>query len=384
MAMDDLRESESAAPPVEADPGEPVRILLVSALPPPTGGLGTWTEHFLREGLPAGYETYLVDTSIRNPRRAHGASAWAGEVRRTSRIITGLLWRMVRIRPHVVHLNCSHSIRGITRALVCARLARIFRIPVVSHYHGHTARYLAGRRNSMRRRLLRALARTSQVNIAMNRPSLACLQELQHEKQRAAVLLPNFIADSVFDSPARSEATCGRARVLYAGRIMAAKGCREVLDTAPELPEAEFILLGPVMADMEEHVRRLPPNVTLGGDVPQDVVLQQMRTSDIFVLPTDHNEGFPMAVLEAMAVGLPVVSTRVGAIPEMIDENEGGLLIEPDEKEGLAPALRQLLERPAMRQQMGLHNRRKSQSEYAYSVVISQLVSVYQQAMETV
>ena len=383
MAMDDLRESEPAAPPVEADSGEPVRILLVSARPPPAGGLAAWTERFLKEGLPTGYETYLVDTSIRNPRRARGASSWAGEARRTVRIIASLLWHLVRVRPHVVHLNCSHFFRGIARALVCARLARIFSVPVVSHYHGNTARYLVDRGNGLRRPLFRALVRTSQVNVAMSQTSLTCIRELQHEEQRAAVLLPNFIADSVFRLPVRSEATRERARVLFAGRVMASKGCREVLNAATELPEADFVLLGPVMADMAQHVRRLPSNVALNGEVPPEVVLEQMRASDIFVLPTD-TEGFPMAVLEAMAMGMPVVATRVGAIPEMIDEEEGGLLMDPEEKENLVPALRLLLGNPEMRQRMGLHNRRKSQTEYAHSVVIPRLTSVYRQAMEPV
>ena len=206
-----MRESEPTAPPAEAESGELVRVLLVSALPPPTGGLAAWTEQFLKEGLPAGYETYLVDTSIRNPRRARGASTWAGEARRTARIIASLLWHLVRVRPHVVHLNCSHFFRGIARALVCARLARIFRVPVVSHYHGNTAGYLVDRGSGMRRPLFRTLVRTSQVNVAMSQTSLRCIRDLQHEKQRAAVLLPNFIADSVFRLPVRSEATRERA-----------------------------------------------------------------------------------------------------------------------------------------------------------------------------
>ena len=236
---------------------------------------------------------------------------------------------------------------------------------MVSHYRGNIETYLAGRRHVMRWWLLRALVRTSQVNVALNRPSIECLRELQHEKQRAAVLLPNFIADSVFSLPVRIDAPCERARVLYAGRITVAKGCRELLSAARELPGADFVLLGPVIADMEPHVRDLPSNVKLEGDVPPDVVLQRMRSGGIFVLPTD-TEGFPMALLEAMAVGLPVVSTRVGAIPEMIEEGEGGLLINPHEKEELLPALRILVDHPAMRQRMGLHNRRKCRAEYAY------------------
>ena len=105
--MDEMRKSEPTAPPTETDSKDTVRVLLVSALPPPTGGVSTWTEQILREGFPAGYEIYLVDTSISNLRRAHGASAWAGEASRTARIIASFLWQLARVRPHVIHLNCS-------------------------------------------------------------------------------------------------------------------------------------------------------------------------------------------------------------------------------------------------------------------------------------
>ena len=327
-----------------------VRVLLVSALPPPTGGVGSWTQVVVEQGLLDGHEVHLVDTSIRNERRIRGGSRWAGEGRRTARIIGSLVWGLMRVRPDVVHLNCYHGVRGISRALLCARLARLWSVPVVSHYHGETSTFLNGRRSGLRWRLLRALVRTSQANIAMNQPSLECLRELQPGERPTSVLLPNFIEDSVFDSHSlQTRRQSERPQVLYAGRIMVNKGCREVLAAARQLPGVDFTLLGPVMAEMEQYLQDLPPNVILGGDVSRDAVLQKMRESDIFVLFTTHSEGFPMVVVEAMAVGLPVVSTRVGAIPEMIEEGSGGLLVDAHDTAGLVTALRTLAEDPAMR-----------------------------------
>ena len=359
-----------------------VRVLLVSALPPPTGGVGSWTQAVVEQGLLDGNEVHLVDTSIRNERRIRGASRWAGEGRRTARIIGSFVWGMMRLRPDVVHLNCYHGIGGISRALLCARLARLLGVPVVSHYHGHTAMFLNGRRSGLRWRLLRALVRTSQANIAMNRPSLECLRELQPEDRSTSVLLPNFIEDSVFDpNSLQTRRPSGRLQVLYAGRIMVNKGCREMLDAARQLPGVDFTLLGPVMAEMEQYLQDLPPNVMLGGNVSRDAVLQKMRESDILVLFTTR-EGFPMVVVEAMAVGLPVVSTRVGAIPDMIEEGSGGLLVDAHDTAGLVSALRTLAEDPAMRTRMGMFNFHKSQTEYAYSVVARQLVSLYERLIE--
>jgi glycosyltransferase involved in cell wall biosynthesis len=78
-----------------------------------------------------------------------------------------------------------------------------------------------------------------------------------------------------------------------------------------------------------------------------------------------------------MAVGLPVVATRVGAIPEMIEEGKGGLLLEHAEVASLVRALRTLLDDTSLRVAMGQFNREKSRVHYAYSVVISQLTALY-------
>ena len=206
---------------------------------------------------------------------------------------------------------------------------------------------------------------------------------MQPEDRPTSVLLPNFIEDSVFDSHSlQLRRPSGRPQVLYAGRIMVYKGCRDVLAASRQLPGVDFTLLGPVMAEMEQYLQDLPPNVILGGDVSRDAVLQKMRESDIFVLFTTHSEGFPMVVVEAMAVGLPVVSTRVGAIPEMIEEGSGGLLVDAHDTAGLVTALRTLAEDPAMRARMGMFNFYKSRTEYAYSVVARQLVSLYERLIE--
>ena len=180
---------------------------------------------------------------------------------------------------------------------------------------------------------------------------------------------------------ARTVTQSERIKVLYAGLINIVKGCREILTVARQLSEVEFILLGPVKADMEPHLQSLPANVTLGGEVTSDIVLQQMSASDLFLFPTSHAEGFPNAVMEAMAVGLPVVATRVGAIPEMIEDGKGGLLVSGPYTDEIVSTLRILIADPEMRLQMGEFNRRKAQTEYAYSVVVDRLVCLYQQVL---
>lgn len=361
-----------------------IDILFISPLHGATGGITSWMQKLVEQGLPDGYKMHIVDTGIYNKKRIVNLSLWVGEGRRTLRIMGSVLWHYATIRPSIVHINYSmdpnHKL-GMLRDLICAALARLWNIKVVGHHRGDISRIASNRRNGIGWWLMRALIGVSELNIALNRNSLACMVALQRSEQRTPVLLPNFIQDSVFHHHvARAAGSSGRIRVLYAGRITATKGCREILAIARQLPETDFILLGPVKSDMEPYLCTLPANVALGGNVAPGVVLQLMSSSDLFLFPS-YFEGFPNAVVEAMAMGLPIVATRVGAIPEIVEEGAGGLLIDnPDEHEILS-ALRILISDSEMRLRMGLFNRQKSWAEYSSSVVMDKLVSLYQQIL---
>lgn len=370
-----------------------MNVLVISPLVPASSGIAAWTRRIVEHGLPGGCRVRVVDTGIYNEARARAVTvsdlkgrnlswgSWAGEGSRSARILGSLVRRLAVTRPHLVHLNCSMSSRGVARDLVCAAAARLWGVPVVGHYHGDVARFAGGRRG-VSGRMLRRLVRLCALNVALNRDSLARLADLQHGAQRAPVLLPNFLPDTILHGgPDRSAARRGRVTVLYAGRVTAVKGCRAILAAARALPEADFVLLGQVMTDVEDDLRTLPANVTLGGEVAPDVVLQRMRASDLFVFPTFHAEGFPCAVMEAMAAGLPVVASRGGVLPEMIAPGRGGLLVDESDAAALVDALRTLIADPERRSRMGEFNRRRSREEYAWSVVAPRLVALYREVL---
>ena len=358
------------------------KILFISPLPPATGGISSWMQRIVEHGLHDDYVIHIVDTSIRNKTRAHGVSLWTSEGYRTVRILTSFVLQLIFIRPHIIHLNCSLSPRGVFRDLICALLARLWGVPVVGHYRGNIPDFAGGRWSGICWWALRQLIKVATLNIAMNRGSLEYLYDLQREKQHSPVSLPNVIQDSVFHRRfSRVPAPARRIRVLYAGWINMAKGCHLILSVARKLPEIDFMMLGPVMSDMEHHLNRLPENVTMGGDIATDAVFRHMETSDVFLFPSRHAEGFPNAVLEAMAAGLPVVTTKVGALPEMIEEGKGGLFVDGCDADGIASALQVLIANPEMRDRMGRFNIRKSETEYACSVVADRLISLYRHVL---
>lgn len=163
-------------------------------------------------------------------------------------------------------------------------------------------------------------------------------------------------------SPALAEQTPLNAesgspfRILCTGRLVGAKGQAVLLLAMAELVQRQsniqlvFIGDGPDRRNLETLVdeRGLRPFVTFAGSQNHDRVLEMLRTADLFVLPS-FAEGVPVALMEAMAVGVPCISTFVGGIPELIRHERDGLLVPAGSNSELTLAIERLLVDPSER-----------------------------------
>jgi glycosyltransferase involved in cell wall biosynthesis len=149
-------------------------------------------------------------------------------------------------------------------------------------------------------------------------------------------------------------------RLLFVGGDFTRKGGDSLLECfrggLDERCELHVVTQTPVAPGRNLHVYH---NVTPNSDT----LLRLYADADIFVFPT-LADCAPLAVPEAMAAALPVISTRVGAIPEMVAEGETGLLVQPADKEALRQAVETLLDRPVLRARMGNAARRVVEADY--------------------
>lgn len=353
-------------------------ILLLSPLPPPQGGIAVWTKKIVECGLPDGSMLQLVDTRIRSGRNIFDqATLSIAEIKRTLRIVGLLIFYIFSKKPSIIHINCSLSSIGVFRDWFCATIAKIFKIPVIVHFHGNLHDFQSSRFRGLSQYTLSSLIKMAEINIVINKLSLNKFQAMYAKQVR---LLPNFIEEPLFNSVTKFF-NKPRLRAIFAGGITKAKGCKEIFYLAQQLPEIDFYLFGKMHADMMDLDSNLPMNIFLQGEVPHSYLLNELQKSDFLLFPS-YTEGFPLTVLEAMAVGLPVISTRVGAIPEMIVEKEGGILVEPGDVSGLMNAIKMISKDQPLRLAMGDFNKKYSFENYRYSVVINQLIKIYDEVME--
>jgi glycosyltransferase involved in cell wall biosynthesis len=121
--------------------------------------------------------------------------------------------------------------------------------------------------------------------------------------------------------------------------------------------------------------------VEFAGFVPD--VRQRLAQADVLVMPS-LSEGLGVAVLEAMAMGKPVVASNTGGLPEAVADGETGLLVPPGNAEALAGALLALLEDPDRAQAMGKAGRRRAVDHFDRRVIVDRMLSLYREVLSGV
>ncbi|MFZ5722411.1 MAG: glycosyltransferase family 4 protein [Pseudomonadota bacterium] len=150
-------------------------------------------------------------------------------------------------------------------------------------------------------------------------------------------------------------------RVLFVGNPTRNKGFHLLAAIAGKLPPGVELWF---TRGMRRQVHRTAPGLHALAPVPYDRMHEVYQQADVLFFPT-FREGFGLCVAEAMACGLPVVSTRCSAIPELLDEGRGGFLLPPDDMAGMVAALNRLLGDAALRAAMGAHNRERAVRDFS-------------------
>ena len=175
--------------------------------------------------------------------------------------------------------------------------------------------------------------------------------------------------------------------VTYTGRLAVSKGVLMLAEiwrhVAPAYPNAHLAIVGTGLgsidacdAELAQCIaeERLQGRVTLAGNV--DNVHEWLCASDAFVFPSD-SEGFGLSILEAMAVGLPVVTTRVGVIADLAAAAPAVLAVPPRDPNAFESALRELLDDPQLQQHLGARAKRAVEDGYSMDSVARQYLRLF-------
>jgi len=180
---------------------------------------------------------------------------------------------------------------------------------------------------------------------------------------------------------------CEREIVVgTAARLSPEKGLRYLLDAAaavlPDHPHVSFVIVGEGSERdaLREHAERLGIGARVSLPGAQSDMAEFYAGIDVFVLPS-LTEGMPLALIEAMTAGKPVIATAVGSVPVLIDDPRNGVLVRPADAAGLATAVRSLLQDPELRARLGRTAQETAGARWSAAAMAARYWNVYESLM---
>lgn len=196
-------------------------------------------------------------------------------------------------------------------------------------------------------------------------------------------VLNNFVDAAAF--PAKSAPGGG---VVFAGRLAAEKGVDTLIQAMGLLAHPALLEIageGPDRSALEAlAARHAPGRVTFHGRLPKAALLDLVRSAAVAVVPSRWHENQPMAVLEAFACGVPVVTTDLGGLPELVSPGRDGDVVAANDPAALATAVAALLDDPGRAFAMGQAARDKAMTRFAPAEHLATLMDLYDRARSSI
>lgn len=309
-------------------------------------------------------------------------------------LLIGQLWREPR-----------ELVRGVVALLRAAVWARRVRERGIMHVHAHFARHSAVAALAVAHLAGVTYSFTGHSHDVYRHPAMLAtkVRRARFVAVVSALLRDRYIAPQVgagdlarvhvvrcgVEVDAYSPTLCDTARrplnMLAVARLIEVKGLRYLIEACRILVERGYDLHcriigeGPLQADLQRRIAEagLGERVELLGPRPHDEVRRALADASIFILPSivmadGTMEGVPVSLMEAMALGVPVVATRTGAIPELVGDHTG-LLVEPADAEALAGAIACLADDAALARRLSVGARRYLADEFDLDANVARL-----------
>lgn len=358
-----------------------MRILLASPYGGVPGGISRWTEHIMNyyeslsekhcilELLPMGRSRFVNVNSGKLYRLRSALVDYR-------KILSSFNAMLKNDKFDVMHLTSSASI-SLLKDLLMITKAKSEGIRTIVHFRFGRIPELAQKQN-WEWRLLARVVRKADTVIVLDKSSYDTLLGAGFTNIE---ILPNPVSPKVVDIVRRNtDIVREKNTVLFAGHVVRTKGVFELVEACNGLSDVTLKMVGHVEDSMREVLLQMAEcQVDIVGEMPYEDVIREMLRCDVFALPT-YTEGFPNVILESMAAGCSIVTTSVGAIPQMLEEEDGnkcGLIISPQNVNELKTALSNMLTDDLLKQECRTNAKHRVTERYSMDSIWKQLLSIW-------
>lgn len=354
------------------------KIIFIGPIPPPYMGPTVATEIILNSNLNNEFDLIHLDTSDHRDLNRLGVIDIQNILLGIKNYVI-LFWLIIRHWPAMVWIPISQTTVGYIRDAGFILISKLLRRKVICHLRGGNFKNLYSSLSEITRWFVRLVHSFVDGQIVLG-GTLKYLFEGIVPKKRIFVV-PNG-KDIRIDLNRRQESN--KIRILYLSNFIREKGILDVLLAIPEVyrdkPRVEFIFAGNWFDDAtkKEIESFLQSNcelpVILEGPVYGQNKYNLIFSSDIFVFPTYYPaEGQPWVIVEAMAAGLPIITTDQGAIAESVINGVNGFIVDKKSPRQIAEKIKFLIENPNIRKNMGEKSRRLYLENFTEDKMIERL-----------
>jgi glycosyltransferase involved in cell wall biosynthesis len=364
------------------------KILAIIQLPPPVHGQSTMNQVV--------YESKLINQSFNfktiQLHFATLANIGIPSINKLSKMIFYLfhIFNDLRLfKPDLIYFTLSPTGLAFYRDSIYVGLIRLFRVPIVFHLHGKGIKEKA--RHPFNKILYFFVFKNAKI-ILLSKLLKTDLEGVI-DKKKQLFYLPNGIKDDEISHHFRQlqKPPSKTPVILFLSNIDKTKGVFIFLEALSYLIkrnfEIEALLVGGIVASVPEKMLHqkindynLTNNVTYLGPKFGKEKEEILSNSDIFVFPT-YKDAFPLVILEAMRAGLPILSTKEGAIPEIVDDGKTGLLVEKKNARDLADKIELLLKDDKLRSKMGKESQLKFLEKYSSDIFEKNLNNIFKKIL---
>jgi len=363
-------------------------ILLISPLPPPTGGISTWSKNIL-EYSASNIQNYRIihqDTASRSKEitKVDFFNRWYYGIREFIRVRAEVKKNIAINMPDIIHLTSSGSL-ALLKDYALLKIAKRRNIFVVMHWHFGRIPGIVAKKN-WEWFLLNKIIRSCAASVVIDGKSMLSLKGAGYTN---LFEIPNPIGTDVEQKihlNSDDQFNDREGSILFVGHVVRNKGVYELIEACTQLDLVkQLTLAGPYeiktrnelfdIAKKRDHGKWLK----LTGGMDKDDILRLMGHSQLLILPS-YSEGFPNVILEAMSMGCPVIATCVGAIPEMLaaaSDKPCGICIPIKDVLQLSEAIVTLLNDPERCKEMGINGKERVLEYFTINKVMKKYETVW-------
>ncbi|MBN2214927.1 MAG: glycosyltransferase family 4 protein [Bacteroidales bacterium] len=299
-----------------------------------------------------------------------------------------LIYKLIINNPDLIYFQISPHGIAFFRDLTYVLLIKFFNKPIIYHIHGKgIQKFING--SALKKRIYSYVFKNEWLICLAN----SLTYDINGIFNKEPYIVNNAIPNSLLDIDIKKNNST--LNLLFISNLLLSKGIYayisslEILNKLRNNIKFKGLIVGKVVEVTEEMLNEKIYNAGLAGMVEyfgpkyDNEKLNTLIYSDILVYPT-YNDAWPLVILEAMQFGLPVIATKEGAIPEIVDDGVTGFLVEKHRPDQIAEKLEILINNSELRKSMGEAGRKKFIEKYTLDVFEKNMLDVFSDVLKRI